>query len=151
HGVLATYLNSSAVNIAVIASGSDQAAVAQQLDQIHSLTHESTTTLARQLQPVAINGTAASTVVQAAVATGKYNANDVLRSLDGAPVYDLTAGHTPNPSPLKTTKGASDTTAGRTLAATDAGSANALLPLDASRAPPNLKLGDTITLATPTT
>ncbi len=92
-----------------------------------------------------------STVVQAAVATGKYNANDVLNSLDGAQGFDIAGGHAPSPSSYTIVKGNSDTATGRTLAAGDAGEANALLPLDASRAPLNLKLGDTVTLADPKT
>src|SRR5262249_46062608 len=115
------------------------------------LTNESATTLATQLQPVAINGMPASAVVQAAVATGRYSANDVIRPLDGAQGFDLAGGHTPSPSLFKITKGASDSAFGHTLTAGDAGSTNALLPLDASRAPLNLKLGDTVSLANPMT
>ena len=148
---LATYLTTSNVNIAVMAAGPDKAAVEQQLGQIQGLTNESTNLLATQLQPVAINGTPVSEVVQAAVATGKYNANDVLNSLDGAQGFDIAGGHAPSPSSYTIVKGNSDTATGRTLAAGDAGEANALLPLDASRAPLNLKLGDTVTLADPKT
>jgi predicted lysophospholipase L1 biosynthesis ABC-type transport system permease subunit len=151
HGVLATYLTSSNVNIAVIAAGQDQRAVAQYLDQVDGLTNRSTNTLATQLQPVAIDGAPASDVVRAAVATGKYNANDVLHPLDGAQGYDLAGGQLPNPALFKLIRGEGDTAAGHTLSAADAGSGSALLPLDASRAPLSLRLGDAITLANPTT
>ncbi|HEU5441740.1 MAG TPA: FtsX-like permease family protein [Ktedonobacterales bacterium] len=150
HGVLATYLNSSNINIAVVAGGADRSAVEQQLAQVPGLTNESVNTIA-QVQPVSINGQPVSSVIAAATATGRYNANDVLSRMDGVQGYDLARGQTPNASLFKIVQGTGDARLGRDLTASDAGSGMALLPLDDSRAPLNLRLGDTITLADPAT
>jgi predicted lysophospholipase L1 biosynthesis ABC-type transport system permease subunit len=150
HSVLATYLDSSDVNIAVLAGGGDRAAVDQQLRQVASLKNESVNTVA-QTQPVSINGEPISTIIASASASGTYNANDVLRQLDGVQGYDLASGQAPNSSLFKLVQGTHDTQTGRGLTASNAGTGMALLPLDASRAPLNLRLGDTITLADPTT
>lgn len=150
HGVLATYLNSSNINIAVVAGGADRTAVEQQLTEVPGLANESVNTIA-QVQPAAINGQPVSAVIAAATATGQYNANDVLSRLDGVQGYDLAGGQTPNTSLFKLVQGAGDAQLGHDLTASDAGSGMALLPLDDSRAPLNLRLGDTITLADPAT
>jgi putative ABC transport system permease protein len=150
HGVLATYLDSSNINIAIVAGGGDHAAVEQQLSQVPGLTNESVSPIA-QVQPVAINGQPIAQLVQAATAGGKFNANDVLSRLDGVQGYDLAGGQTPNASLFKIVQGTQDTHLGHILAGSDAGSGAALLPLDDSRAPLNLRLGDTITLADPAT
>ena len=150
HGVLATYLNSSNINIAVIAGGSDRVAVERQLAQVKGLTNESVNPIA-QVQPAAINGEPISAIIAAATATGKYNANDVLSRLDGAQGYDLASGQTPNPTIFKIVPGTNDARPGHILMASDSGSGGALLPLDDSRAPLNLQLGDTITLVDPAT
>ena len=150
HGVLATYLNSSNINIAVVAGGDDRAAVEHQLAQVPGLTNESVNTIA-QVQPVAINGEPVAQVIAAATATGAYNANDVLSRLDGVQGYDLAHGQTPNPTIFKIVQGTNDTQLGHILTASDAGSGAALLPLDDSRAPLNLRVGSTITLANPAT
>ncbi|HEX6798465.1 MAG TPA: FtsX-like permease family protein [Ktedonobacterales bacterium] len=150
HDVLGTYLNSSNINIAVVTGGADRAAVERQLAQVPGLTNESVNTIA-QVQPVAINGEPVAQVIAAATATGKYNANDVLSRLDGVQGYDLARGQTPNPTVFKIVQGTSDTQLGHILTAGDASTGAALLPLDDSRAPLNLRLGSTVTLADPAT
>ncbi|HEV2461284.1 MAG TPA: FtsX-like permease family protein, partial [Ktedonobacterales bacterium] len=143
--VLATYLDGGNVNVAILASGADRPALDAQLAQVHGLKNESVNTIA-QVQPVAIDGQPIATFVQAATASGKFNANDVLRQLDGVQGYDLAAGQTPNSTTFVLAQGLHDSHVGRTLSAADAGGTAALLPLDASHAPLNLKLGDAITL-----
>src|SRR5262249_42682592 len=62
--------------------------------------------------------------------------------------FDLASGQVPTDT-LK--QGHQDNTKGRSLTSTDAGTNNALLPVRASLAPLNLKLGDTITVVDPQT
>src|SRR5579859_1189662 len=150
HGVLVTYLDSSNVNVAVIAGGADRPALDRQLSQVAGLKNESVNTIA-QVEPVAINGQPISTIVAAASATGKYNANDVLRQLDGVQGYDLAAGQAPNATLFKIVQGAGDSHVGRGLTRADASTGSALFPLDASHAPLSLKLGDAIILTNPMT
>ncbi len=148
--VLATYLDGGSVNVAIVAADADRPAVDRQLAQVSGLKNETVNPIA-QVQPVAINGEPITRVVQAGVVSGKFNANDVLRQLDGVQGYDLAGGQVPSPSSFVLAQGLHDTHVGRTLAAADAGGTSALLPLDASHAPLNLKLGDTITLQDPAT
>jgi predicted lysophospholipase L1 biosynthesis ABC-type transport system permease subunit len=145
HAVLASYLDNGNVNVAIVAGGADRAAVDQQLTQVSSLKNETVNPIT-PVQPVSINGQPIAQFVQTAAASGKFNANDVLRQLDGVQGYDLATGQTPNPTSYVLATGMHDAHAGRTLNTADAGGTAALLPLDASHAPLNLKLGDTITL-----
>jgi predicted lysophospholipase L1 biosynthesis ABC-type transport system permease subunit len=149
-GQLSTYLTGGDVNVAVLAGGADRSAVERQLAQIPNLTHESMNIIA-QVQPVSIDGRPVSAYVQAAVATDKYSANDVTRELDGLQGYDLAGRHAPSASLFVIKQGTHDARPGRDLTPADAGSGNALLPIEASRAPLDLKLGDTITLEDPAT
>jgi predicted lysophospholipase L1 biosynthesis ABC-type transport system permease subunit len=57
----------------------------------------------------------------------------------------------PNASVFVITQGTHDSHRGRNLTGNDAGTGSALLPIEASRAPLNLELGDTITLEDPAT
>jgi predicted lysophospholipase L1 biosynthesis ABC-type transport system permease subunit len=145
HTVLATYLDGGNVNVAIVTSAADRPALDDQLAQVPSLKNETVNPIA-PVQPVAVNGEPIAQIVQAATATGKFNANDVLRQLDGVQGYDLAAGQAPNPTTYVLATGMYDTHPGRTLTAADAGGTAALLPLDATHAPLNLRLGDTITL-----
>jgi ABC-type antimicrobial peptide transport system permease subunit len=144
--MLATYLNSSNINIAVVAGGNDRAAVEQQLNAVPGLKSKPTDTIA-QTVPVAINGQPISVLIQSVTAGGKFNANDVTRQLDGVQGHDIATGNVPNASVFKIVPGAQDAHAGRNLRAGDAATTNAILSLQASHAPLNLKLGDTVTIA----
>jgi ABC-type antimicrobial peptide transport system permease subunit len=61
--------------------------------------------------------------------------------------HDLAGNRPPDPKEYTVMKGGHDAHIGRTLTAHDAGTHNALLPVYASYAPLNLKLGDTVTVA----
>jgi predicted lysophospholipase L1 biosynthesis ABC-type transport system permease subunit len=84
--------------------------------------------------------------VQAATATGQYTPAKVVQFLRSVQGYDLAGGQVPDPTLVTIVKGAHDNHPGRSLSSSDAGTGNVLVPLAASRAPDNLRLGDTLTL-----
>ena len=144
--VLNSSISSQSVNIAVVASGADRAATERQLAATAGLTHQFVNTVSPD-SPVAINGQPVAPIIHAAEATGKYNVNDVTNWMDGVQGYQLAASSTPNATLYPLAQGMQDSHIGRNLSAADAGTTNALLPLWASQAPLNLKLGDTVTVS----
>ncbi|HEY7974090.1 MAG TPA: FtsX-like permease family protein, partial [Ktedonobacterales bacterium] len=137
---IGSYLTSgNGLNAEIIASGADKAAVAQRLAQLPNVSHETVATFT-QAAPVAVNGQPIGQFIAAATASGKYAASDVGGVMNGVQGYDLAHGARLNSTdtPLSS---------GRALNGSDIGTLNALLPVAASQAPSNLKLGDTITVA----
>ena len=132
-------LSGNAVNAEIIASGGDRAAVERQLAQTAGIQHQSEVPFTRFI-PVAVNSQPIGPFIQAATASGTYTANDVAGVMNGAQGYDLAHGAT-----LDLTD--TPISAGRALDPTDAGTLDALLPVAASQAPINLKLGETISVA----
>ena len=132
-------LSGHALNAEIIASSADKAAVERQIALIPHVSHESMAAFTQQAAPVAINGQPVGAFVARATASGKYTASDVVGAMNGVAGYDLAHGQRMDPidTPLAS---------GRALDATDAGTLNALLPVAASQAPSDLRLGDTLTL-----
>jgi putative ABC transport system permease protein len=136
---IGSYLTSgNGLNAEIIASSADKPAVQRRLAQLPAVSHEVVASFT-QAAPVAVNGQPIAQFVASATAGAKYTAGDVGGVMNGVQGYDLAHGARLN---------ATDTplSAGRALTASDAGTRNALLPLAASQAPSNLKLGDTITV-----
>ena len=142
----------SGPNAAILAGYSDKPAVDAQLAQAKGVQSEIVVTDA-SLQPVSVNGKDISTFVTPGNASGDGGGGGgsdfrgVVRNLNGAQGYDLSAGKLPDTSQIKLVQGNNDTQMGRYLSASDAGTNNIMLPQDASAAPLNLKLGDTVTVA----
>ncbi|HEX8982618.1 MAG TPA: FtsX-like permease family protein [Ktedonobacterales bacterium] len=126
------------LNSQIIASSADRVAVERQLAQQSYLKHEVETSFA-SVAPVAVNGESIGQFARQATANGKYPASAVADVMNGAQGYALADG---------VRLDAIDTplSSGRGLTASDSGTFNALLPVAASQAPTNLKLGDTITV-----
>lgn len=133
------------VNSVIIASAADKAAVDAQLSQTSGVANEAVYPVAG-VQPVAINGQPIVQFVRAATASGTYTVQDVLRNISGVQGYDLAAGQVPDPSTVTLVRGAQDSQVGQPLTAANAGSGAVLLPVNASRAPLALRLGDTLTV-----
>jgi predicted lysophospholipase L1 biosynthesis ABC-type transport system permease subunit len=132
-------------NSAILASTNDKAAVDAQLAQTSGVS-DLTVCPISGVQPATVNGEPIAQVVQAAAASGKYKVNQVLRFIDGVQGYDLSSGQVPNPSTVKIVQGAQDAQVGQPLTAADAGTGDMLLPVQASQAPLDLKVGDTLTV-----
>jgi predicted lysophospholipase L1 biosynthesis ABC-type transport system permease subunit len=126
------------LNSQIIASSTDRSTVEYQLAQLPYLKHEVETSFA-SVAPVAVNGEPIGQFAQQATANGKYPASAVANVMNGVQGYDL--GHGVRLDAIDT-----PLSSGRALAASDSGTFNALLPVAASQAPTNLKLGDTITV-----
>ncbi|HEX9037189.1 MAG TPA: FtsX-like permease family protein [Ktedonobacterales bacterium] len=132
-------LSGNALNAEVIASSADRAAVEAQLARTSGIQNQTEVPFTR-FAPVAVNGQPIALFIEAATASGTYSASDVAGVMNGAQGYDLAGGAT-----LDLTD--TPISSGRSLNAGDAGMLNALLPLAASQAPNNLKLGDSISVA----
>ncbi len=144
-GVTNFLANSTDIDAAILASGPDRAAVDQQLAQISGVTHKSVTTLADSV-PTTINGQPIATFIQSATAGGQFTADDVIAPFVTTQGFDLAQGQKPDSTLVTLVQGKHDSHVGRMLTASDAGTGNVLLPVQASQAPVNLKLGDTFTL-----
>jgi len=127
------------VNAQVITTSlADRAAVEHQLTLapgVHHVVEASYT----QAVPVAVNGQPISQFVQSATASGAHTVSEATADFTGTQGYDLAHGVVPGAKDIPIQQG-------RSLTAADAGTLNALLPVAASQAPDNLKLGATITL-----
>lgn len=132
-------LNGNALNADVIASSADKTAVEQQLARIPDARHVVEASFTSAV-PVTVNGQPMGDFVRMATASGAYTPDEVVGVMNGLQGYDLAHGATPDPTDIPLTSG-------RTLNASDAGTAHVLLPKAASQAPNNLKLGETLTLA----
>jgi predicted lysophospholipase L1 biosynthesis ABC-type transport system permease subunit len=131
-------LSGNAMNAEVIAGAADHVAVARQIAATPGVAHETVNSFTNAI-PVAVNGQPIATFIQRTTASGAYTATDIASVMNGAQGYDLASGQTLDlvDTPV---------TAGRALTASDAGTLNAMLPVAASQAPTNLRLGATITL-----
>ncbi|HST86760.1 MAG TPA: FtsX-like permease family protein [Ktedonobacterales bacterium] len=145
---LSSFLASgNGVNAEIIAGGADRQAVDRELVAL-GVTHVSVAPFTRAV-PVAVNGRLIADFVRAATSGGAHTPSDVTSPLAGAQGYDLAHGTLPAATDVPLAQGAHDASLGHTLTAADAGTRDALLPVAASQAPDNLKLGDTIMLAGP--
>ncbi|MGH2503238.1 MAG: ABC transporter permease, partial [Ktedonobacterales bacterium] len=131
-------LSGHALNVEVIASSADKSAVERQIALIPHVSHESVMAFT-QAAPVAINGQPIGPFVARATASGTYTASEVAGVMNGVQGYNLAHGQRMDAvdTPLAS---------GRALNASDIGAHNALLPVAASQAPSNLRLGDTVTM-----
>ncbi len=127
------------VNAQVITTTpADKAAVEHQLTLVIGVRHVAEASYTQAI-PVAVNGQPIGQFVQSATASGAYTVGEATAAFTGTQGYDLAHGAAPSATDIPISQG-------RALTAADAGTNNALLPLAASQAPDNLKLGDTITL-----
>ncbi|HEV2405911.1 MAG TPA: FtsX-like permease family protein [Ktedonobacterales bacterium] len=136
-------------NAAILAGYADKAAVDAQLSQSKGVNSENVTTDA-QIQPVSVNGQSITTFITPGNAGGPSSGNnpqEVVRLLSGVQGYDLKQNQIPDATQIKLALGVNDTQMGRALTAADAGTDNIMLPVEASKAPLNLKLNDTVTVA----
>jgi len=131
-------ISGNALNAEVIAASSDRAAVERQLSRVADARHLTETSFVAAI-PVMVNGQPVGDFVRAATASGMYTPEEVVGVMNGLQGYDLAHGMTPDPVDVPLSSG-------RTLTGSDAATTNALLPLAASQAPSNLKLGETVTL-----
>jgi putative ABC transport system permease protein len=132
------FLNGNTVNSEIIVSSKDRAAVERQLALVPDLKHKAENAFTF-VTPVAVNGQPIGAFIKVATASGAYTADEVAGVMNGLQGYNLAGGEKLD---LK------DTTimSGRALTASDAGTLNVLLPVAASHAPNNLKVGDTVTV-----
>ncbi|HLY32833.1 MAG TPA: FtsX-like permease family protein, partial [Ktedonobacterales bacterium] len=140
---LQSYLASGVgVNAQVITTNpADKAAVERQLARIKSIRHTVEASFTATI-PSAVNGQPIGAFVRTATSSGQYTVSEATGAFTGAQGYDLAHGMAPTTSDIPIKQG-------RTLTASDAGKLSALLPVAASQAPDNLKLGDTISLTSP--
>ena len=120
-------------NAYILASSQNAPLVADQLARLANVTNEQVS-LAAPARIVAINGHPAPTTP----------AQGETANLSGINGFNLARGSLP---PATLTQGAQDDHLGRLLTAADAGSLNAVFPLNASESPTNLKLGDDVLLS----
>jgi predicted lysophospholipase L1 biosynthesis ABC-type transport system permease subunit len=131
-------LSGNAMNAEIVASSADEASTRQELTQVSGvqrLTERSFT----QATPTIVNGRPIGDFMRDATASGAYTPDEVVGVMNGAQGYDLAHGK------LMDTVD-TPVVSGRALSASDAGTANALLPKAALAAPSNLALGETVTL-----
>jgi putative ABC transport system permease protein len=133
-------------NSFIIAGVKDKSAVDAQVAKAKDVEGKAVVTSIAQDVPVAINTTPIGTVLQNAprrASTSNVGKQGALFFLSGVQGYDLTHGAKPDAT-LASVKG-SET--GRLLTSADANTFNVLMPSPSAMAPLNLKVGDTITLA----
>ncbi len=120
-------------NAYILASSQNAPLVADQLARLANVTNEQVS-LAAPARIVAINGNPAPTTP----------AQGETANLSGINGFNLAGGSLP---PATLTQGVRDDHLGRLLTAADAGSLNAVFPLNESESPTNLKLGDDVVLS----
>jgi predicted lysophospholipase L1 biosynthesis ABC-type transport system permease subunit len=130
-------------NAYILASSADGPVVAQRLAQIPGLANEDIT-VAVPDRIVAINGRDINGDLSPGAGSGDVGAGDATATISGLDGVNLTTGQLP---PVTLAQGALDTTSGRLLGQSDAGTTNAELPLAYAQAPFNLKLGDRLTVS----
>ncbi len=133
-------------NSFIIAGVKDKPAVDAQVAKAKDVEGKAVVTSIAQDVPVAINSTPIANVLQNApkrASTSNVGKQGALFFLSGVQGYDLSHGAKPDAT-LASIKGSD---AGRLLTGADANTFNVLMPSPAALAPLNLKVGDTITLA----
>ncbi len=133
-------------NSFIIAGVKDKPAVDAQVAKAKDVEGKAVVTSIAQDVPVAINSTPIANVLQNApkrASTSNVGKQGALFFLSGVQGYDLSHGAKPDAT-LASVKGSD---AGRLLTNADANTFNVLMPSPAALAPLNLKVGDTITLA----
>ena len=138
-------------NAAIIVGYNDKPTVDQQLAQVKGVQSENVTSDA-QLQPVSVNGQSIASFITPGNAGGGGGGGggdyrSVVRNLSGMQGYDLASGKVPDTTQITLTMGFNDTQIGRYLSASDAGTDHIMLPVETTKAPLNLKLNDTVTVA----
>ena len=133
-------------NSFIIAGVKDKPAVDHQVALQKDIEGKAIVTSLAQDEPVAINGTPIASILKNAPTRGgttNVGREGALFFLSGVQGYDLAHGAVPDAT-LNTVKGSDK---GRLLTSADANTMNVLMPAPAALAPLNLKVGDTITLA----
>ncbi|MGZ3582944.1 MAG: ABC transporter permease [Ktedonobacterales bacterium] len=125
----------------------DKDAVSQQVNQLPDVSRESIAAVAQDI-PLAVNGVPIGDVLAGSSKNGNLNSTGrrgAVFFLSSSQGYDLAGGSFP--SGITIEQGHHDTQIGRNLTPGDANTTNVLVPLAATLAPLNLKLGDHITVA----
>lgn len=133
-------------NSFILSSVKDKPAVAAQVAAQKDVQGQAVVTSIAQDEPVAINSTPIATVLKDAprrASGSNVGKEGALFFLSGVQGYDLAHGAKPDAT-LATVKSG---TSGRLLNGSDVNTLNVLMPAPAAMAPLNLKVGDTITLA----
>jgi len=134
-------------NSFIIAGVKDKSAVDAQVAQSSIIQGKAVVTSLAQDIPVAINGVPIGDILKNAPARGSASnvgKQGALFFLSGVQGYDLAGGAKPDAT---LTSSANITDKGRLLTSADANTLNVLMPSASALAPLNLKVGDTITLA----
>ena len=136
-------------NSFIIAGVKDKPAVDAQVAKATDIQGKAVVTSLAQDIPVAINGTPIGDILKNApsrASTSNVGKQGALFFLSGVQGYDLSSGARPDAT---LSSSGSITNKGRLLTSADANTYNVLMPSPAALAPLNLKVGDTITLASP--
>ncbi len=136
-------------NSFIIAGVKDKPAVDKQVAANPNLQGKAIVTSLAQDAPVAINGTPIATVLKNApsrASTSNVGKQGALFFLSGVQGYNLAGGAKPDAA---LASASANVTTGRLLTSADANTDNVLMPSTATLAPLNLRVGDTITLASP--
>ncbi|MGZ3673698.1 MAG: ABC transporter permease, partial [Ktedonobacterales bacterium] len=125
----------------------DKDAVSQQVNQLPDVSRKSVAAVAQNV-PLAVNGVPIGDVLAGSSKNGNLNSTGrrgAVFFLSSSQGYDLAGGSFP--SGITIEQGHHDIQIGRNLTPSDANTTNVLVPLAATLAPLNLKLGDHITVA----
>src|SRR5579883_2262686 len=142
HG-LRQRLPTAAPNTLIVVNSADRPMVDRVIARAPRSQTEAASTLTPD-RPIAINGRPIAAILRA---RGIENPDETIRLLNGVQGYDLAGGQAPDPVILMVQRGSRDTHSSRTLTSRDAGTTNAMLPVNATAAPLHLKTGDRITIA----
>ncbi len=136
-------------NSFIIAGVKDKPAVDTQVASLKDVKGKAVVTNFAQDEPIAINDKPIADILKNAPRrggpgnVGKEGALFFLSSVQG---YDLASGARPDASPSSVAKGADK---GRGLNSSDVNTLNVIMPAAAQLGPLNLRVGDTITIASP--
>jgi putative ABC transport system permease protein len=133
---LATSSN-TAVNTVILASANNRAATQQVVQSLPGINRDDQNAFAN-VTPMLINGTPFQQIVQGATNQGN-SLSDIAAFISGVQGYNLAGGQAINTTDIQSSQG-------RLLNASDAGTLNVIVSNRAAGAPLNLKLGDTLTL-----
>ncbi|HEU0028204.1 MAG TPA: FtsX-like permease family protein [Ktedonobacterales bacterium] len=134
-------------NSFIIAGVNDKTTVDQQVAQAHDLQSKPLVTNLTQVAPIAVNDTPIGQALESApdnASSSNTGRRGALFFLSAAQGFDLANGSYPDATLMR---GANAVEQGRLLNASDANTLNVIMPYPSSLAPLNLKVGDTITLA----
>ena len=142
NGLLST---TTTYNSFVLVNAGDKPAVDAELKKIKGIKGELINTAA-QVNPVSVDGRPIGPIIAGASRGGSatiLNREELISYLSQPVGYDLAGKSVPD---VKIVQGKNDSAPGRNLNASDAGTNNVLMPLRATIAPLNLKLGSQIVM-----